>query len=115
MNSNRSSAPLWPSVTLVLASIPIVMTLLAFIQAVISEVTTTNGVYDVTYERAAFFGGLYLAIPCGLIAIIVGGRARSRGWVNNKTAIAAMILGGVGVFLGLVAWVWFAMISAFVF
>ena len=115
MNTKHPSPPLWPSVTLVLASIPIVMTLLAFIQAVISEVTTTNGVYDVTYERAAFFGGLYLAIPCGLIAIIAGASARSRGLINKKAAATGIVIGSLGLLLGLVAWVWFAMVSAFVF
>ncbi len=112
MNTPR---PSWPSLTLILASIPILFIFLAALLAYVSEVTARDGVYDVTFENAAFFGGLYLAIPCGLIAIIAGTNARSRGLINKKFAAAGIVIGVLGILFGLVAWVWFAMVSAFVF
>lgn len=115
MTTSRPDKPSWPSVILFAGSIPILSILLAAILAYISEVTAQNGVYDVTYERAAFFGGLYLAIPCGLIAIIAGARARSKGWVGKKAAAIGIVIGSLGLLLGLVAWVWYAAISSFTF
>lgn len=115
MTIPQPARPSWPSVTLILASLPILLILLSIVQTVISEVTTHNGVYDTTYENAAFFGGLYLAIPCGLIDITVGMLARSRGWSPAKLANPAIFVGGMGVLLGMVTWIWYAMVSAFVF
>ncbi|MBN1371460.1 MAG: hypothetical protein JW987_05930 [Anaerolineaceae bacterium] len=112
MNTPRSS---WPSLILILASIPILFIFLAVILAYISEVTTRDGVYDVTFENAAFFGGLYLSIPCGLIAIIAGATARSRGLINKKIAIAGIVIGVLGILFGIVAWAWYAAVSSFTF
>ena len=94
MNTPR---PSWPSLTLILASIPILFIFLAAILAYVSEVTTRDGVYDVTFENAAFFGGLYLAIPCGLTAIIAGASARSRGLITKKAAATGIVIGSLGI------------------
>jgi hypothetical protein len=92
------------------SSIPITLIVLGIIKALLSE---THGIVDATIERAVFFGGLYLALPCGLLSVIVGIKALSKGLVNKKIAIIGIIIGVLSIVIGLISWVWFFMISAF--
>ena len=115
MNTKQAPKPNWPAGVIIAASIPILLTILNIIIAWVSEITTHDGIYDVTAEQAALFGGLYLALPCGLINIIVGVYARSKGLLKKKVAIPGIMIGIVGILLGLIAWALFYMISSFEF
>jgi len=92
------------------SSIPITLIVLGIIKALLSE---THGIVDTTTEQAVFFGGLYLALPCGLLGVIVGIKTLSKGLVNKKIAIIGIIIGVLSSVIGLISWVWFFMISAF--
>ena len=92
------------------SSIPITLIVLGIIKALASE---THGIVDATTEQAVFFGGLYLALPCGLLSMIVGINALSKGLVSKKVAITGIIFGVLSMVIGLISWVWFFMISAF--
>jgi len=92
------------------SSIPITLIVLGIIKALLSE---THGIVDTTTEQAVFFGGLYLALPCGLLSVIVGIKTLSKGLVNKKIAIIGIIIGVLSSVIGLISWVWFFMISAF--
>lgn len=83
---------------------------IGIIKAAMSE---THGIVDTTTEQAVFFGGLYLALPCGLLSIIAGINALSKGLMEKKAAITGIIIGVISVFMGLISWIWFFMISAF--
>jgi hypothetical protein len=115
MNTKQTSQMNWPAGMIIASSIPILATIINIILAWISEITTHNGIYDVTAEQAALFSGLYLALPCGLLNIIVASYARAKGLLKKKIAIPGIIIGVVGILLGLFAWALFYMISSFVF
>ena len=66
---------------------------------------------DTTMENAVFFGGLYLAVPFGLLNIIVGSNALSKGLVKKKVAITGIVIGVLGILIGILSWVWFYMVS----
>jgi hypothetical protein len=74
-----------------------------------------TGITDTTVENAVLFGGLYFALPCGLLDIIVGIRAQSRSLLKRSFAITGIIIGALGIIIGLLAWALFIMVSSFVF
>jgi hypothetical protein len=111
----QASKTNWPAGVIIGSSVPILLIILAIIAAWLSEINTHDGIYDVTAENAAMFGSLYLALPCGLLNIIVGIFARSRGLLHKGVAVTGFIIGGMGVVLGLLAWAFFITISSFVF
>ena len=115
MNTKQNSKTNWPAIVIIGSSIPITLIVMGIIIAVVSELNTHDGIYDVTVEHAAFIGGLYFALPCGLLNIIVATFARSRDLVKKKAAITGIIIGVLGILIGLLSWVWFSMVSSFVF
>jgi hypothetical protein len=110
MITEQASKTNWSIWVIIESSIPITLIVIGIIKALISE---THGIVDTTTEQAVFFGGLYLALPCGLLSIIAGINALSKGSVNKKVAITGIIIGVLSIFIGLISWVWFFMISAF--
>ena len=74
-----------------------------------------TGITDTTVENAVFFGGLYLALPCGLLDVVVGIRAQSKGLLKKKITIAGIIIGTLGIIMGLLSWAFMIMMSSFVF
>jgi len=74
-----------------------------------------TGITDTTVENVVLFGGLYLALPCGLINIVAGIFARSKGLVTKIVAIVGIIVGTLGVLIGIVSWGLYIMVSSFVF
>ena len=110
MNTEQTSTTNWSTGIIIGASIPITLIVIGIIIALVSE---THGIVDATTEQAVFFGGLYLALPCGLLSIIVGSKALSKGLVKKKVAITGIIIGVLSIFMGLLSWTWFFMISAF--
>jgi len=80
---------------------------------IIALVSETYGFVDATTEQAVFFGGLYLAIPCGLLNIIIGINARSKGLTKKWIAITGIIIGILSILIGLIAWAWYYMIWSF--
>jgi hypothetical protein len=110
MNTKQESKINWSVWIIVGSSIPITLIVIGIIKTWMPE---SHGIVDVTTEQAVFFGGLYLAIPSGLLNIIVGINALSKGLVRKKVAITGIIIGVLGIFIGLISWIWFFMISAF--
>ncbi|GEM_PF-2710521 len=49
-----------------------------------------RGVVDTTIEHLLFEGGLYLALPCGLLSLVMGIHAREKHRVNNRFVIAGI-------------------------
>jgi len=89
------------------------------IMGIISELVKASqpytGIVDTTNENAVFFGGLFLAIPCGLLDIFAGNFALSKSLTNRKIAVTAIIIGIIGLLLGTLAWVLFHMVTSIVF
>jgi hypothetical protein len=111
MTTKQASTKTNRSIWVILgSSIPITLIVIGIIKAWLSE---THGIVDATTEQAVFFGGLYFALPCGLLSVIVGMKALSKGLVNKKVAIPGIIIGVLSIVIGLISWVWFFMISAF--
>jgi hypothetical protein len=110
MTTKQASKTNWSVWVIIGSSIPITLIVIGIIKALMSE---SHGIVDTTTEQAVFFNGLYLALPCGLLNIIVGINALSKGLVRKKVAITGIIIGALSIFMGLIAWSWFFMISAF--
>jgi len=68
---------------------------------------------DTTIENAVLFGGLYLALPCGILNVIVGILARSRGRLKKSVVITGISVGVIGILLGLLSWIAFSMLPSF--
>ncbi len=115
MDSQPATKSHWPQAVIVGSSLLIALLIFQIITVWVSEITTQDGMYDTTVENAAFWGGIYYALPCGLINIIVGNYARSKGLVQKKVAVIVTILGVLGILIGLLAWTFYIMISSFVF
>jgi len=74
-----------------------------------------TGITDTTVENAVLFGGLYFALPCGLLDVIVGIRAQSRNLLKRRFTLSGIIIGILGIIIGLLSWALFIMVSSFVF
>jgi hypothetical protein len=113
MNTKQTAETNWPISVIVVSSIPIILIIVDIIIAVIMELNARDGIHNTTYMNAAIFGGLYLAIPCGLLNIIVCNFARSRGLVGKKLAGTGIFIGVIGILIGLITWIMFSMILSF--
>jgi len=74
-----------------------------------------RGPEDTTLENAILLGGLYLALPCGLLNIVAGIFARTKDVMKKKFARAGIIIGILGICIGLVTWAFFIAVSSFEF
>lgn len=74
-----------------------------------------RGVVDTTIENLLFEGGLYFALPCGLLSLVMARYGRSKGQMNRWLARAGIALGAVGLLFGILTWAYFNLMSAFVF
>ncbi len=110
MTTKQASETNWIVWVIIGSSIPIVLIVIGIIKAWLSR---TPGIVDTTTQQAVFWGGLCFALPCGLLNIIVGINALSKGLVKKKVVIPGILLGVLSVLMGLIAWIWFFMISAF--
>jgi hypothetical protein len=110
MTAKEASKTNWSVWVIVGSSIPITLIVIGIIKALMSE---TRGIVDATTEQAVFFGGLYLALPCGLLSIIVGINALSKGWIRKWVAITGIIIGILSMLMGLISWAWYYMIWSF--
>lgn len=110
MTSKQASKTNWSLWVIIGSSIPITLIAIGIIKALMSE---SHGIVDVSTEQAVFFGALYAALPCGILSIIAGIKALSKGLINKKVAITGIIIGALSILTGLVAWIWFFMVSAF--
>ena len=91
-------------------SIPIIVIVIAIIKTLMLE---SHGIVDTTTVQAAFFGGLCLALPCGIPSVSIGIKALSKGLISKKVAVTGIIVGTFSILIGLISWIWFFMISAF--
>lgn len=116
---NEKAQPNWPVGVITAASIPIIWMAAGLLIELLTWATVNlrprTGIEDTTLENALLFGGLYLALPCGLINLIVGPYARSKERVSRRVAAFAIITGLLGILFGVLAWGLFIMISSFEF
>ncbi|MFT3891029.1 MAG: hypothetical protein QM730_05295 [Anaerolineales bacterium] len=117
MDAKQNSKSNWSGGVLIAASIPILLIIVGIIAMLggAGRTDPVTGVTDTTVENAVFFGGLYLAVPLGLLDVIVGSWARSRNVLKKKFTLLGISIGAVGILLGLLAWAFFIMMSSFVF
>ncbi len=113
MNTKKGFTINWSAGVIIGSSIPIILIVIGIVIAVIKEFNVSDGIRDTTIMNAVVFGGLYLAIPCGLLDIIVGNSAQSRDLVKKKVATTGIIIGVLGILIGLISWFLFYIVSSF--
>ena len=102
------------SMPVILIIAGILIKLLAFVVRPLQQLQLLHE-NNTTIENAVLFGSLYFALPCGLLNVVVGIFALSRGWLKKVATITGIIVGGIGIILGILAWIYFFMVSSFVF
>ena len=107
-------------VILALSSLPIILIFLGMLIELLKFVVyrlhpVNNGVVDVTIEHLVFTGGLYLALPCGVIVLITSIIAKSKGIIPIKIYTTCIILSILGILFGILIMIYYAMVSSFVF
>ncbi len=85
MSSKQASTIKWLALIIIGSSIPILVIVIGIIIALVWTIhpDPLTGIVDTTVENAAFFGGLYFALPCGLLSGVSGIYARSKGLLNK--------------------------------
>jgi hypothetical protein len=101
----------WLVAAVIGSALLITLFIVGILRASISEV---QGVVDVFAEQAVYFGMRYIAPPLGVLSIIAGKIARAKGTASKQVALIAIAAGILQLCIGLVAWVYFFMIEAFV-
>jgi hypothetical protein len=119
MNTNPNSQSKWPVGVFFGSSAPIVLMMIGIIIEVVTWVTASlrprTGIEDTTIENALLFGGLYLALPCGILNVVMAIFLQSKHKVSKKGSTTAIIVGILGILMGILAWVMFIMVSSFEF
>ena len=115
MDTAQVSKTNWSLGMMIGSSIMIILIIVGILIKLAKAFQPFTGIVDTTNENAVFFGGLFLAIPCGLMDILAGNFALSKGLVKKNVAVFAMIIGGLGLVLGILAWVLFYMFTSIVF
>jgi hypothetical protein len=119
INTKQASKINWSAGVIIGSSIPIALIIIGIITELVSWLSArihfVGGPVNTTIENAVLFGGLYFALPCGMLNIIVGIFARSRGLVKKKVAITGIVIGVLGILIGLLSWSFFIAVSSFVF
>jgi hypothetical protein len=113
----QASKTNWLAGIFISSSIPVVLIVKGIIIALIWTIhpDPATGITDTTVENTVFFGGLYLALPCGLLSVVVGIYARSKGLLKKGFVTTGIIIGILGILIGLLAWSWYIMVSSFTF
>jgi hypothetical protein len=113
----QSTKSNWSAGIIIASSLPIVLIMVGIIgmAAGAGRTDPVTGITDTTVENAVLFGGLYFALPCGLLNLVVGIRARSRSLLKKRFTITGIILGILGIIFGLLSWAFYIMVSSFVF
>jgi hypothetical protein len=115
MNAKQVSNKNWTVAVIIGSSIPILLIIIGILTELAKAFQPYTGIVDTTNENAVFFGGLFLAIPFGLLDIFAGNFALSKGLVEKKMAVTGIIIGGFGLLLGILSWILFHMFTSFVF
>ena len=117
MNTDHNSKSNWSSGILIIASIPILLIIVGVILILggAGRTDPVTGITDTTVENAVFFGGLYLAVPFGLVAVIVGSWARSKSLLKKWGTLLGIIAGVLSILCGLLSWAYYHIMSSFVF
>lgn len=109
----------WLTGIVVGASIPIILIVLGITIELASWVSAqihfVRGPEDTTLENAILFGGLYFALPYGILSIVAGIFARSKDLIKKSIATMGIVIGVLGILIGILAWVLSIMLSSFVF
>lgn len=110
ITTKQDSKPNGLILAIIGSSIPIVLVVAGIIKALLSE---AHGIVDTTTEQAVFFWGLFVALPCGILDIVLGIKGRSKRLISKGIAITGIIIGVLSVVAGLISWIWYFMIAAF--
>jgi hypothetical protein len=101
------------------SSIPITLIIIGILielaSWLVARVHFVRGPEDTTLENALLFGGLYFALPCGLLNIIVGIFAQTKGLVKKKVSVTGIVIGVLGILFGSLSWALVIALSQIVF
>jgi hypothetical protein len=110
MDVEKSKTSPWLILAFIGINLPLMLILISLVNM---SVLPTQGFVNVTPEHAAFFCGLYLALPSGVVNIILVSRALLQRQLKKSVAVTGIILGIVSILFGLLSWLWFFMVSSF--
>ena len=68
MPTNQDPKPNWLILAIIGSIIPTILIVAGIIKALLSE---AHGIVDTTTEQAIFFWGLFAALPCGILGIVL--------------------------------------------
>ena len=101
------------------SSIPITLIVIGILielaSWLVARVHFVRGPEDTTLENALLFGGLYFALPCGLLNIIVGIYVQTKGFVKKKVSVTGIVIGVLGILFGSLSWALVIALSQIVF
>ena len=117
MSTKQAPKNNWLAGIIIGSSIPIVLIVIGIIIVLgwTLHPDPVTGVTDTTVENTLFFVCLYFALPCGLLSVLAGIYARSKGSLKNVFVITGIIIGVLGILTGVLAWSWFILVSSYTF
>jgi len=116
MDIQKASKERWTAGIIIGASTPVILMITGILMRVLGsaippiQYLPLMSPNDTTIENLVFIGGLYLALPCGLLTIIAVIFARPKGLLTQKLAITGIMLGALGILSGLLMWLYYYMI-----
>jgi hypothetical protein len=107
LSTKQSSKIDWSTGIIIASSIPIVLIIIGIIAMIggAGRTDPVTGITDTTVENAVLLGGLYLALPCGLLDVVVGTQAQSRDLLKEKIKVIGNVIGILGIIMGLISWI----------
>ena len=98
-------------------SIPIILIFIGIIIAIgwASRTDPVTGITNTTVENIAFYGSLYITLPCGLISVITGIYALVKGALKKSFAIIGIAIGIIGILVGGLALTAYIVVASFRF
>jgi len=93
MRTKQASETNWLAGIIIGSSIPVVIIVIGIIIGLAWTIhpDPVTGITDTTVENTVFFSSLYIAPPCGLLSLIAGIHARSKGLLKNDFVAAGII------------------------
>ena len=101
----------WSNWIIIGSSITILLIITGIIRVLMLD---SRGILDTTTSHAVLFISRYIALPLGLLGLISGINDFKKGLVKKKIAITEILVGIPNIFIGLISWIYFFMILAFV-
>ena len=117
MSTKQATKTNWLAGIIIGSSIPVVLIVGGIIIALgwTLHPDPVTGITDKTVENTVSFGGLYFALPCGVLSVCVGIYTRSKGLLKKMFATTVIIIGVLGILTEILAWSLYIMVSSFTF